>query len=110
MTGMGVGFDLDEIINMFRFRRNRSMASFQKRLLMEEQDKFVDYRFSKALVRRLTGLDSNILDSFMRVFRPSYLFTTIANDYNFQEYIRISFVRFQKGLPPEPLLKEEEQE
>jgi hypothetical protein len=58
VTSSGVGFDLDEIINMFRFRRNRSMASFQQRLLMEEEDKYIDYRFNKALVRRLTLLES----------------------------------------------------
>ncbi|MGH2553600.1 MAG: carboxypeptidase-like regulatory domain-containing protein, partial [Chitinophagaceae bacterium] len=49
--GAGAGFDLDEIINMFRFRRNKSMAAFQKRLLEEEHEKFIDHRFNKALVR-----------------------------------------------------------
>jgi hypothetical protein len=110
ITGMGVGFDLDEIINMFRFRRNRSMASFKARLEEEERDRFVEHRFSKALIRRLTLLDSTALDSFMRIFRPSYLFTRLANDYDFHEYIKICFARFEKGLPPEPILKEEDEE
>ena len=70
---MGVGFDLDELINMFRFKRNRSLASFQRRLLLEEQDKFVEHRFNKALVRRLTLLESPELDSFMLLFRPSLI-------------------------------------
>lgn len=109
VTGFGVGFDLNEIINMFRFRRNRSMASFKARLEQEERDRFVDHRFSKALVRRLTLLDSAALDSFMRIFRPSFLFTKLANDYDFQEYIKICFIRFQQGLPPEPILKEEQE-
>jgi plasmid maintenance system killer protein len=108
--GVGAGFDLDEIINMFRFRRNKSMAAFQKRLLLDEQDKFVDHRFNKALVRRLTMLDGNQLDSFMRVFRPSYLFTKFSGDYEFQQYIKTSLYRFKKGLPPEEMLKEEEME
>ena len=108
--GAGAGFDLDEIINMFRFKRNRSMASFQKRLLQEEQDKYVEYRFSKALVRRLTQLDGTALDSFMRVYRPSYLFTKLAGDYDFQQYIRESFNRYKNGQGPLPYLKEEEEE
>jgi hypothetical protein len=108
--GVGAGFDLDEIINMFRFRRNRSMASFQKRLLLEEQDNFVDHRFNKALVRRLTLLEGNELDSFMRVFRPSYMFTKLSGDYEFQRYIKTALYRFKKGLPPEAMLKEEEPE
>ena len=106
--GGAVGFDLDEIINMFRFKRNRSMASFQKRLFQEEEDNFVSNRFSKALVRRLTLLDGNELDSFMRVFRPSYMFTKYSGDYDFQRYIKQAYDRFVKGLPPEALFKEEE--
>ena len=38
--GAGVGLDLDELINVFRFRRNKSMLGFQQRLLLEEQEKF----------------------------------------------------------------------
>lgn len=110
VTGMGVGFDLDEIINMFRFRRNKSMASFQKRLLLEEQDKFIDHRFNKALVRRLTLLDGKELDSFMLLYRPSYTFTKMAGDYEFQYYIKTALFRFKRGLPPLPPLKEEEEE
>ncbi len=105
--GVGAGFDLDEIINMFRFRRNRSMAAFQKRLLLEEQDKAIDHRFNKALVRRLTLLEGKQLDSFMRVFRPSYTFTKLSGDYEFQQYIKTSLYRFKRGMPPDPIMKEE---
>ncbi len=108
--GAAMGFDLDEIINMFRFRRNRSMAAFKERLLQEEKDKFIDHRFNKALVRRLTLLDSTRLDSFMRVFRPSLVFTQIATDYEFQEYIKIALYRYKRGLPPDPIMKQELEE
>lgn len=108
--GAGVGFDLDEIVNMFRFRRNRSMLSFQQRLLIEEQDRFVDFRFNKALVRRLTLLEGTELDSFMRVFRPSYAFTKTAGDYDFRVYIKQSLYRFKRGLPPEAWIRKEETE
>lgn len=108
--GVGAGFDLDEIINMFRFRRNRSMAAFQQRLLLQEEDKFIDHRFNKALVRRLTLLDGNELDSFMRVFRPGYSFTHLSGDYEFQLYIKTSLYRFKRGMLPEPMFKEEEPE
>lgn len=110
VTSSGVGFDLDEIINMFRFRRNRSMASFQQRLLMEEEDKYIDYRFNKALVRRLTLLESPELDSFMQLYRPSYTFTKMAGDYEFQYYIKTAFFRYKNGLLPETMIRQEEQE
>lgn len=110
INGMGVGFDLDEIINIFRFKRNRSLASFQRRLLIEEQERFVEHRFNKALVRRLTLLESPELDSFMLLFRPSLLFTQTAGDYEFQYYIKTAFFRFKNGLPPATVLKQEEEE
>jgi plasmid maintenance system killer protein len=106
--GAGVGFDLDEIINMFRFRRNRSLLSFQKRLMQEERVKFIDHRFNKALVRRLTRLSGAELDSFMRIYRPSYPFTLLSAEYDFQKHIRDSFERYKKGLPPLEALKPEE--
>lgn len=107
--GAGMGFDLEEIINIFRFKRNRSIANFQKRLLQQEEDKFIDYRFSKALVRRLTLLTGTELDSFMRLYRPSYTFTRFANDYDFQSYIKQALLRYQNGLPPLPFLRPEEE-
>ena len=106
--GAGVGFDLDELINVFRFRRNRSLASFQKRLLQDEQEKFIDHRFSKPLVRKMTHLDGNELDSFMRVFRPPYAFTLVAPEYDFLEYIKIAHDRFERGLSPLPMMKFED--
>jgi plasmid maintenance system killer protein len=99
--GAGMGFDLNEIINIFRFRRNRAMASFQQRLLLQEEDKFIDHRFNKALVRRLTLLESPELDSFMQMYRPSYTFTKYAGDYDFQYYIKTAFFRYKHGIKPE---------
>jgi hypothetical protein len=110
VTTGGVGFDINEIINMFRFRRNRSMASFQQRLLMDEQEKSITHRFNKALVRRLTQLTGPELDSFMIVFRPSYLFTKYSGEYEFQYYIKQSLYRFKKGMRPEEFIKPEEEQ
>ena len=108
--GAAAGFDLDEIINMFRFKRNKSIASFQNRLLIDEQEKFIDHRFNKALVRRLTQLEGNELDSFMRVYRPPYQFTLLSSDYDFQKYIKDAFTRFKLGLPPAMIIRPEEEE
>ena len=105
--GAGAGFDINEIINVFRFRRNRNMQSFQKRLLAQEQEKFVDHRFNKGLVRRLTAFTGNVLDSFMRIYRPSYVFSMLAGDYDFQKYIKDAAERFKQGLPPDPIWTEE---
>ena len=95
-TGAGVGLDINEFINMFRFRRNRRMLAFQERLLREEADRYIDHRFNKALIRRLTGLSGGELDSFVVRYRPDLEFTDTATDYEFQQYIKLSFAHYQR--------------
>ena len=88
MSPSGVaGVDLDEIINIFRFRRNKNLKTFQNRLENQEQEKFIDRRFSKTTVSRITRLVSPELDSFMIIYRPSYYFTQQNNDAVFYQYI-----------------------
>ena len=108
--GAAAGFDLNEIINVFRFRRNKNMLAFQRRLVNQEQEKFVDRRFNKAVVRRLTGLTEPVLDSFMMLYRPTYELTTVLSDYDFQYYIKAAFERFKRGFPPEQLKLEDVEE
>jgi hypothetical protein len=94
--GLSVGFDLDEFINIFRFKRNRSLAALQKRLLQQEQDKYIDYRFNKAFVRKLTKLQQPQLDSFMNDYRPDYEFLKTVNDLEFGYYIEKSFEQYKQ--------------
>lgn len=83
MPGFGFNFDM-----LFDGARNRRMLAFQKRLLDDEHDNYVDYRFSRALVKRVTGLEAPALDTFMRLYRPSYDFIqTFATDYEYYEFI-----------------------
>ncbi len=92
----GVGLDINEFINIFRFRRNRNMLAFQERLLREEQDKYIDHRFSRALVIRLTKLKGRDLDSFMMQYRPPLYLVQNATEYEFQSYIKKSYEKFHK--------------
>jgi len=99
----GAGIDIDELIRVFQFRKNKNMEKFQERLLLQEQDKFIEHRFSKALVRRLTQLDGSALDSFMTIYRPDFEFTATSSDYDFQTYIKDSYEKFKsvkKSIPP----------
>jgi len=93
----GAGIDIDELIRVFQFKKNKSTMRFQERLLQQEQDKFIDHRFNKALVRRLTHLDEDSLDRFMVQFRPSFEFTAYSSDYQFQLYIKESAAKFKAG-------------
>ena len=75
---------------MFQFKKNRRMLAFQKRIILEEQDKFVDHRFTPYLVKKITHMTSPELDSFMVRYRPSYHFTQTSSDYDFAEYIELA--------------------
>jgi len=105
--GAGVGLDLDEFINIFRFRHNRRMLAFQKRLQQEEIDKFIDHRFTKATVRKITGLTGDSLITFMKLYRPSYEFTQFSSDYEFLEYIKLAAAVFREQSTGNVLRKEE---
>lgn len=92
----GFGVDLDGLIGIFRVRKKKSMLAFQNRLIAEEQDKFVDYRFNKAKVKELTGLEGENLEKFMKLNRPAYYFAANTNDYDFYEYIKLKGKEFKE--------------
>lgn len=89
-----VGLDLDEIINMFRFRRNRQLLSLQQRLIEEEHDKYIDHRFTKYFVGRLTGLENDALENFMNIYRPSYEMLLTMNDIELGQYIQLAYKNY----------------
>lgn len=86
--------DLDEIINAFRFKRNRNMLAFQQRLLQEEDDKYIDHRYSKYLVNKLTSLQGQELDSFMNFYRPAYDELQLMNDLELGYYIELCYKNY----------------
>lgn len=96
VSDMGARFDLDAIIRLFQFKKNKATLKFQQRLLQQERDKFVDHRFSKGLVKQLTNLDGEALDHFMLLYRPSYEFTAAASDYDFGMYIKICYRKYSE--------------
>ncbi|HEU4469538.1 MAG TPA: hypothetical protein VFR58_00520 [Flavisolibacter sp.] len=92
---MGAAIDLQELIRLFQFRKNKATLKFQERLLEQERTRFVDHRFNKNLVKRLTSLDGEELDRFMTLYRPTYEFTLAAGEYDFQLYIKTAFGQFK---------------
>jgi hypothetical protein len=90
----GVGLDINELINMFNFRKNRRMLAFQERLLEEEADRFIAHRFSRALVIKLTNLRGKDLDTFMVKYKPPLEFVQYSTDYEFQSYIKSSYQKY----------------
>ncbi|MBL7701049.1 MAG: hypothetical protein JNM14_02265 [Ferruginibacter sp.] len=92
------GADVNEIINMFRFGRNKRMKAFQARVEQQEQDNFVRYRFNRNFVRRITQLQGAELDTFMVRYLPAYEFAVLADEVTFNKYILISSYAFKIEL------------
>jgi len=93
--GLTVGFDLNEIINMFRFKRTASLLNLQRRLLMQEQEKYVNSRFTKPFVRKITKLTSPDLDTFMVRYRPDYETLLRLNDLELGYMIGKNYERYR---------------
>jgi hypothetical protein len=94
-SGLTIGLDLDEIINMFRFKRNRNLQFLQTRLVKQEQEKYVQYRFTKRFVMKLTHLEGEQLDRFMTYCRPAYEVLGLLNDLELGYYIEKKYQAFK---------------
>ena len=99
--GSPPGFDLDELINIFRFRHNKQTLAFQKRLINQEQDRYINYRFNSALIKRITGLSGDLLQRYKIQYRPTYAFVAVSDELEFFQYILNTSYQFrrQNGLP-----------
>lgn len=93
------GMDLDELINIFRFKRNKQIRKFQERLEEEERQKYVSYRFNKLYVKRITQLEGDALDKFLVTYRPTYEFTLLSDELTFNQYILDCLYQYKAQLP-----------
>ena len=92
------GVDLDELINVFRFKRNRQLKRMQERLLEQEQENYINYRFNRNSVKRITGLDGKDLDVFMKTYRPDFEFTQNSSLVDFYQYILNASYDYKKKI------------
>jgi hypothetical protein len=84
--GVGVGLDLDMLLQPRKVRR---MEAFQQRLIWQERENYIDHRWNPSLISKITGLEPPVLDSFMRLYRPSYEYLqSFETEYQFYKYIR----------------------
>ena len=97
--GVTIGFDVNEIINMFRFKRNRNLGYLQKRLISQEQEKYVNYRFTKRFVQKITLLEGEPLTQFMDYCKPSYEVLGLLNDLELGYYIQQKYLAFKASRP-----------
>ncbi len=94
--GGPAGLDLDALIGMFNYSKKRENLAFQKRLVEDEQDKYVDYRFNPRLIRRITGLSGDTLTRYIKLYKPSYYFIVSSSLAELYQYILDTSYAFKK--------------
>jgi len=95
--GVGVSIDLFKNASSIDKQRER----LKKRLLKEEQEYYVDSRYNREYVSRLTHLQGDSLQKFVTTYRPTYDFCRKAATVDILVFISDSFKKFKKGDRPD---------
>lgn len=76
-------------------KKNRQEWAFQEMYAKWEAEKYIDMTFNSRLVQRITYLEGEQLDEFMRLFRPSMEFLRSVSEYEYLDYIRRCYILYQ---------------
>jgi hypothetical protein len=92
----GVTIIPSELIRAISYKSSRQYK-FKKRLLTDEDDKYVDSRFDKDLVSEITKLQNDSLSIFMDKYRPAAGVLKKMTSYDVMIYIKKSLQSFRSG-------------
>jgi hypothetical protein len=93
--GDGVGVTL----NIFRnaSAKEKQRERLEKRLAKEEEEYYIDSRYNKDLVTKITRLKGDSLQQFMTKYRPSFDYCRRAANVDILVYINDSYKQYVKG-------------
>jgi hypothetical protein len=88
--GGGAGLSIDALYSLLS-RQGKNARQLQKIIERDYRDAMINYRFTKTLINRVTGLNGAKLVDFKQQYKPGYFFILEANDYDLIEYIKRSY-------------------
>ncbi|MDR3711417.1 MAG: hypothetical protein P4L51_01275 [Puia sp.] len=91
--GDGVGVNIALFRNGSRADKEREVL--KKRLVREEQDHYIDFRYSKEYVSRLTHLQGDSLKKFMQLYRPTYEYVRSASTVDILVFVNDGIRKFR---------------
>lgn len=91
--GGGAGLGIDALYSLLS-RQGKNARQLQKIIERDYRDAIIEYRFTKTLINRVTGLNGNKLIDFKQQYKPGYYFILEANDYDLIEYIKRSYMSY----------------
>ncbi len=69
---------------------------FNKVLVRDEHEQYVDERFNRGNVSRVTNLQGDTLLTFLVKYRPTYEFVLKSTDYDMEVYVMYCYKRFEQ--------------
>lgn len=90
--GVGLSFSPIDYFSRVQVQRRR----LQRRLAQNEKEYYIDSRWPRAYVARVTGLKGDSLQLFLYRYRPSYAFCRKATNEDILLYINGSLKKFLK--------------
>ena len=69
---------------------------FQQKLINNEHEQYVDEKFNRGIVSKITGLQGDTLSAFLVLYRPTYEFALKATVYDMEVYIQEKYKVFEK--------------
>jgi hypothetical protein len=80
-------------------KRNRQIWAFQDEFSWFQQEKYINYTFSKQMVTNITGMTGDSLITYMHMFRPTYNDLRAMTEYEFYAYVRKTGELFRRRGP-----------
>jgi len=93
-THEGLGVSISPIT--YFSDKEKQARRLKKRLEEEDEDSYIDYKFPRSLVVKLTGLKGDSLWAFMLQFRPTYTYCRTASQQEMLVYINDSYRKFMR--------------
>ncbi|GHE29591.1 protein kinase family protein [Sphingobacterium griseoflavum] len=90
----GAGLSIGSIYNMLS-REGKNARRLTSLIRQEYEENVIDSKFTPDLVSNLTGLSGQKLNNFMRNYRPTYYFVSVASPYELSAYIRSKYEIFK---------------
>ncbi|HEY1008676.1 MAG TPA: hypothetical protein VGE58_01115, partial [Daejeonella sp.] len=88
--GGGAGLSINALYSLLS-KEGKNARMLQKILERDYRDAMIEYRYTKTLVNRVTGLSGDRLTDFKQQYKPGYYFILEANDYQLIQYIQKSY-------------------
>jgi hypothetical protein len=95
----GVGITFSPIT--YFSEKEKQNRRLKKRLEEEDEDSYIDYKFPRSLVVKLTGLKGDSLWAFMLQYRPSYSYCRNSTQQEMLVYINDSYRKFIRKDTPQ---------